>query len=85
MGGRWNRGKSKVEKPYVGIVSGLVVNGVRIFELAADKDDRVTIKGDIQLLPLGTLVDRAAPLQRMQQVCGHFEIAVFMYENRFNI
>ncbi|XP_023315874.1 neurexin-1 isoform X2 [Trichogramma pretiosum] len=67
IGGRWNRGKNKIDKTFMGIISGLIVNGARIFELAAAKDNRVSIKGDVQLLPLGSLVDRAAPLQRMQQ------------------
>lgn len=49
-------------------MSGLVVNGARIFELAATNDNRVTVKGDVRSLPMGSLVDRAAPLQKMQQV-----------------
>lgn len=52
----------------MGIIAGLVVNGARILELAAAKDGRVTTRGDVQLLPPGSLLDRAAPLQRMQQV-----------------
>lgn len=52
----------------LGIIAGLVVNGARILELAAAKDGRVTTRGDVQLLPPGSLLDRAAPLQRMQQV-----------------
>ncbi|XP_023246980.1 neurexin-1 isoform X2 [Copidosoma floridanum] len=67
VGGRWNRGKNKIDKPFLGIMSGLVVNEARIFELAATKDSHVTVKGDVHLLPVGSLVDRAAPLQRMQQ------------------
>lgn len=50
------------------MIAGLVVNGAQILELAATKDGRVTTKGDVQLLPAGSLLDRAAPLQRMQQV-----------------
>ncbi|OAD54619.1 Neurexin-3-alpha [Eufriesea mexicana] len=67
IGGRWNHNKGKVEKPFLGIIAGLVVNGARILELAAAKDGRVTTRGDVQLLPPGSLLDRAAPLQRMQQ------------------
>lgn len=52
----------------MGIMSGLVVNGARIFELAASKDNRVQVKGDVHVMPIGSLADRAAPLQRMQQV-----------------
>ncbi|XP_076166768.1 neurexin 1 isoform X2 [Ptiloglossa arizonensis] len=67
VGGRWNSDKTKVERPFLGVIAGLVVNGAQILELAATKDGRVTTKGDVQLLPAGSLLDRAAPLQRMQQ------------------
>ncbi|KAF7397671.1 hypothetical protein HZH68_008893 [Vespula germanica] len=67
VGGRWNRSKGRVERPFLGVIAGLVVNGARILELAAAKDSRVTTRGDVQLLPAGSLLDRAAPLQRMQQ------------------
>ncbi|XP_054001780.1 neurexin-1 isoform X3 [Hylaeus anthracinus] len=67
VGGRWNSDKARVERPFLGVIAGLVVNGARILEFAASKDARVTTKGDVQLLPAGSLLDRAAPLQRMQQ------------------
>ncbi|XP_076637715.1 neurexin 1 isoform X2 [Colletes latitarsis] len=67
VGGRWNSEKARVERPFLGVIAGLVVNGARILELAASKDGRITSKGDVQLLPAGSLLDRAAPLQRMQQ------------------
>ncbi|XP_076392462.1 neurexin 1 isoform X3 [Megachile rotundata] len=67
VGGRWNRNTGRVEKPFLGIIAGLVVNGARILELAAAMDRRITSRGDVQLLPVGSLLDRAAPLQRMQQ------------------
>ncbi|XP_070156570.1 neurexin 1 isoform X1 [Polyergus mexicanus] len=67
VGGRWNRSKGRVERPFLGVIAGLVVNGARILELAAAKDGKVITRGDVQLLPAGSLLDRAAPLQRMQQ------------------
>ncbi|XP_025992853.2 neurexin-1 isoform X2 [Solenopsis invicta] len=67
VGGRWNRSKGRVERPFLGMIAGLVVNGARILELAAAKDGKVTVRGDVQLLPAGSLLDRAPPLQRMQQ------------------
>lgn len=69
VGGRWNRSKGRVERPFLGVIAGLVVNGARILELAAAKDGKVATRGDVQLLPAGSLLDRAPPLQRMQQVC----------------
>lgn len=71
VGGRWNHSKGRVDRPFLGVVSGLVVNGARILELAAAKDGKITSRGDVQLLPMGSLVDKAAPLQRMQQVRFH--------------
>lgn len=68
VGGRWNRSKGRVERPFLGVIAGLVVNGARILELAAAKDGKVAARGDAQLLPAGSLLDRAPPLQRMQQV-----------------
>lgn len=76
IGGRWNRNKGRVERPFLGIIAGLVVNGARILELAASKDGRVITRGDVQLLPPGSLLDRAAPLQRMQQV-----ISIYIIDN----
>lgn len=78
VGGRWNRNKGRVERPFLGIIAGLVVNGARILELAASKDGRVTTRGDIQLLPPGSLLDRAAPLQRMQQVKLDIHIRIYV-------
>lgn len=68
VGGRWNYSKGRVERPFLGVIAGLVVNGARILELALAKDGRVTPRGDVQLLPTGSLLDRTEPLQRMQQV-----------------
>lgn len=70
VGGRWNRSKGRVERPFMGVISGLVVNGARIFDSVASSPDKIviTIRGDVQPLPPGSLVDRTSPLQRMQQV-----------------
>ncbi|XP_024942008.1 neurexin-1 isoform X3 [Cephus cinctus] len=67
VGGRWNRSKGRVERPFLGVISGLVVNGIKILELTAEKDGKIMTRGDVQLLPIGSVLDRAAPLQRMQQ------------------
>ncbi|XP_043272551.1 neurexin-3 isoform X2 [Venturia canescens] len=70
VGGRWNRSNGRVERPFLGVISGLVVNGARILEVASAREDRVviTIRGDVQPLPPGTLGGRTSgPFQRMQQ------------------
>lgn len=39
-----------IEKPFVGILSGLVFNDDKILDFAAEKDQRVAIEGDVELL-----------------------------------
>lgn len=74
VGGRWNNSKGRLERPFLGVIAGLVVNGARILELTAAKDGRVITRGDVQLMPAGNLVDRAAPLQRMQQASTFYNV-----------
>uniref|UniRef100_A0A0P4XQR9 Neurexin-2-beta n=1 Tax=Daphnia magna TaxID=35525 RepID=A0A0P4XQR9_9CRUS len=50
VGGSWNEVKSKVDRPFVGIIAGLVFNGIRVLDLAAERDPRIQIRGDIELL-----------------------------------
>ncbi|XP_068083571.1 neurexin 1 [Anabrus simplex] len=66
IGGKWNRAKQRVERPFSGVMAGLVFNGQRLLDLAAEKDPRTTVRGDVQLL--SGIRDRIhEPLQRMQQ------------------
>lgn len=37
VGGKWNRAKQKVERPFVGVMAGLVLNGLRLLDLAAEQ------------------------------------------------
>ncbi|XP_024085653.1 neurexin-2 isoform X2 [Cimex lectularius] len=65
-GGKWNRAKQKVERPFVGVMSGLVLNGLRLLDLAAEQDPRTEVRGDVTLLT--GIRDRLhEPYQRMQQ------------------
>lgn len=64
VGGKWNRGKSRVERPFTGILAGVVVNGMRVLDLAAEKDSHTSIRGDVQLMT--GILERHD--QRMQQV-----------------
>ncbi|RWS15812.1 neurexin-1-like protein, partial [Dinothrombium tinctorium] len=50
VGGRKNSVRNTIEMPFHGIVSGLVFNGHRLLELAAENDPRITIEGDVKLL-----------------------------------
>ncbi|KAL1460776.1 hypothetical protein WDU94_012727 [Cyamophila willieti] len=67
VGGKWNRAKQRIERPFNGVLAGLVLNGQRVLDLAADKDPRTQIRGDVNLLK--TLHDRIREpwLNKMQQ------------------
>jgi neurexin len=42
--------QSKVDRPFVGIIAGLVFNGIRVLDLAAERDPKIQIRGEIELL-----------------------------------
>ncbi|GJQ66007.1 putative laminin G [Trypoxylus dichotomus] len=65
IGGKWSKGKSRIERPFAGIIAGVVVNGMRILDLAAEKDIHTLIRGDVQLMT--GILDRHEQLQKMQQ------------------
>lgn len=66
VGGKIARnGRFRIERPFVGVVSGLSVNRLRVLDLAAERDPHVTVRGDVQLVT--GVLDRT-DLQRMQQV-----------------
>ncbi|XP_063921501.1 neurexin 1 isoform X2 [Zophobas morio] len=65
IGGKWSKGKSRIERPFSGIMSGVVVNGLRVLDLAAEKDLHTSIRGDVQLI--SGILDRHDHLQKMQQ------------------
>ncbi|KAJ8973829.1 hypothetical protein NQ317_009474 [Molorchus minor] len=64
IGGKWSK-KGRIERPFSGIISGVVVNGLRIQDLAAEKDIHASIRGDVQLI--SGIFDRHDHLQKMQQ------------------
>nr|CAD7395672.1 unnamed protein product [Timema cristinae] len=66
VGGKWSRAKQRVERPFSGVMSGAVFNGLRLLDLASEKDPRTAVRGDVRLM--SGLGDRQfEPLQRMQQ------------------
>lgn len=66
VGGKIARnGRFRIERPFVGVVSGLSVNRLRVLDLSAERDPHVTVRGDVQLVT--GVLDRN-DLQRMQQV-----------------
>lgn len=50
IGGKWDPSSHAIERPFSGVMSGLVFNGQRILDLAAEKDARITAIGDVQLM-----------------------------------
>lgn len=66
IGGKWNKNRSRIERPFTGIVAGVVVNGLRVLDLAAEKDIHTSIRGDVQ--PTTGILERNDNIQKMQQV-----------------
>ncbi|KAH8243604.1 hypothetical protein KR032_008763 [Drosophila birchii] len=65
VGGKFSRnGRSRIERPFAGVIAGLSVNKLRILDLAVERDPHITIRGDVQLVT--GVLDRN-DLQRMQQ------------------
>lgn len=42
--------KEKIERSFTGIITGLVFNGIRILDLAAERDPRIQLRGELELL-----------------------------------
>ncbi|XP_046998627.1 neurexin-1 isoform X1 [Schistocerca americana] len=75
VGGKWNNYTKRIERPFSGVMAGIVFNGLRILDLAAEGDVRTTLRGDVRQLT-GGLHERMREnplLQRMQQTpaSGH--------------
>lgn len=66
VGGKFSRnGRSRIERAFAGVITGLSVNKLRVLDLAVERDAHITIRGDVQLVT--GVLDRN-DLQRMQQV-----------------
>lgn len=68
VGGKWTK-KNRIERPFSGVISGVVVNGLRVLDLAAEKDVHASIRGDVQLI--SGIHERHDHLQKMQQVTSY--------------
>jgi len=69
VGGRWNKTKQRIDDAFEGVMVGLVFNGLRVFDLTANRDPRTNSKGDVQ--QLSSILDRLnehSLLDTMQQV-----------------
>lgn len=66
VGGRFSRnGHTRIDRPFMGVITGLSVNKLRVLDLAVERDPHIIIRGDVQLVT--GVLDRN-DLQRMQQV-----------------
>ncbi|TRY78868.1 hypothetical protein TCAL_10650 [Tigriopus californicus] len=52
LGGKWNPTLSRVERPFRGVMAGLVYNGLRPLDLASKGDGRTKVQGDVRLLDI---------------------------------
>lgn len=44
------QGRLPIEKPFRGIIAGLVFNSLRLLDLAAEDDPRITLDGDVKII-----------------------------------
>ncbi|XP_011192824.2 neurexin-1 isoform X3 [Zeugodacus cucurbitae] len=52
VGGKFSRGgRTRIERPFAGVIAGMSVNKLRILDLAVERDPHITIRGDVQLTP----------------------------------
>jgi len=57
MGGRYNSRTRRVDRPFMGVMAGVVYNGLRPLELAANGDPRTQVDPNVKLLPNGIPFD----------------------------
>ena len=50
LGGKWNPVLRRIERPFIGVMAGLVFNGLRPLDLAADSAYQTKVQGDVHLL-----------------------------------
>lgn len=80
VGGRWNKTKQRIEDTFEGVMVGLVFNGLRVFDLTANRDPRTTSKGDVQ--QLSSILDRLnehSLLDTMQQVNSIYLLFIVIF------
>lgn len=79
IGGKWNRVKQRIERPFGGIISGLVFNGLRILDLAYEKDRRTEIRGDVtRVNTVKNRLQEPMQYQQMQPVIIVEEIFLYL-------
>lgn len=73
----------RIERPFTGIISGVVVNSLRILDLVAEKDIHTSIRGDVQVTT--GILDRQDQIQKMQQVLSSIIHLMSRIKSSFSI
>ena len=50
MGGKWNGHLNKVDRPFIGVMAGLVFNNLRPLDLASESNQLTRVQGNVRLL-----------------------------------
>ena len=76
LGGKWNPTLNRVERPFRGVLAGLVYNGLRPLDLAADGNKRTKIQGDVRVL-------ESIPFD--YKVCNFFSLFILLPACLFDV
>ena len=68
IGGKWNELLGRVEKPFLGVMAGLVYNKMRPLDLARERKPRTDIMGHIKLLDTIPFNYRQMHLDKFEQM-----------------
>ena len=50
FGGKWNQHLNKVDRPFIGVMAGLVFNNLRPLDLASESNQLTRVQGNVRLL-----------------------------------
>ena len=68
IGGKWSELLGRVEKPFLGVMAGLVYNKMRPLDLARERKPRTDIMGHIKLLDTIPFNYRQMHLDKFEQM-----------------
>lgn len=70
IGGKWNQHRGRVEKPYLGVMAGLVFNKIRPLDMVKEREPGSEMMGHVRLLdtiPYNYRDKHLEMFERMQQ------------------
>jgi len=81
LGGKWHRAKQRIERPFVGVIAGVVFNGIRVLDFAADKDPNVGIRGEVQPIPsLPAHIKEKPPMPSVEMLHRMQQVGIILYK-----